>query len=150
MIEARVVPLVRKGVLHAVNVGAEDIADKTQLPIDPPALLSAFARSRESQSLFEFVGFVDEAEQADLLADLSRWPMLLEVLESQRDREVRRLQDLAVDSRIAPLEDLRLFDALIGSIQEKTGAPRKARDDEGSESVTRPAPEGKRRSRGDG
>lgn len=149
-IEARLVPLVRKGVLHVVKANAWDIDDRTELPIDPPALRSVFARSRESQALFEFVGFVDELEQADLLVDLSRWPMLLEVLESERDREVRRLQDLAVDSRIAPLEDLRLFDALINSIKEKTGAPPRARDAQDSESLAPPAPAHKRRSNGDG
>jgi hypothetical protein len=149
-IEARVVPLVRKGVWHAVKADIWDADDKTEPPIDSPSLLSAFASLEEARALFEFVGFVDEPEQADLLVDLSRWPILLAVLESERDREVRRLQDLAVDSRIAPLEDLRFFDALISAIQEQTGAPPRARGDKDAESLSRPAPARKRRSRGDG
>lgn len=150
-IEARLVRYVRKGVLHAVKAGAWDIDDGTGLPIDPPALRSVFVRSRESQSLFEFVGLVDDPEQADLVVDLSMWPILLEAIESQRDREVRRLQDMAVDSRMAPLEDLPALDALISSVREKTGAPAKARGDQDSESqARRPAPARKRRRSGDG
>jgi hypothetical protein len=127
-----------------------DTAVDPESTIDPPTLLSAFACFEEARSLFEFVGFVDEPEQEDLLVDLSQWPILLEVLESQRDSEVRRLQDLAVDSRMAQVKDLRLFDALISAIREKTGAVPRARGDEGSESLARPAPARKRRSRGDG
>jgi hypothetical protein len=154
-IEARLVRYLREGVHREVQAKNWDIADQLdtadpESTIDPPTLLSAFACFEEARSLFEFVGFVDEPEQADLLVDLSRWPILLEVLESQRDSEVRRLQDLAVDSRMEPLEDLRLFDALISAIREKTGAPAKARGDQDSESQARPAPAYKRRSRGDG
>jgi hypothetical protein len=155
-IEARLVRYLRKGTHRNVQENNWDIADQLETAvdpestIDPPTLHSAFERLDESRSLFEFVGFVDEPEQADLLIDLSRWPILLEVLESQRDREIRRFQDLAVDSRMAPLEDdLRLFDALINSIQEKTGVPPRARDDQRSEPLARPAPARKRRRRGD-
>jgi hypothetical protein len=154
-IEARLVRYLRKGAHRKVQAHNWDIADQLETAVDPettiepPTLLSAFACFEEARSLFEFVGFVDEPEQADLLVDLSRWPILLEVLESQRDREVRRLQDLAVDSRMAPLEDLRLFDALISAIREKTGALPRALGDQRSESQARPAPAHERRSRGD-
>jgi hypothetical protein len=153
-IEARLVRYLRKGAHREVQENNWDIADQLdtavdpQATIDPSTLLSAFACFDEARSLFEFVGFVDEPEQADLLVDLSRWPVLLEVLESQRGREVRRRQDLAVDSRIAPLEDLACLDALISFIREKTGAVPRSRGDQRSESQVRPAPAHKRRSCG--
>jgi hypothetical protein len=142
-IEARLVRYLHRGVHGAVKADNWDIADQLETAVDPeitihpPMLLPTFARFTESRSLFEFVGLVDEPEQADLLVDLSRWPILLE---SQRDREVRSLQDLAVDSHMAPLDDPPAFDALISSLREKTGAPEKARGDQDSESQARPAP----------
>lgn len=106
MIEARLVRYIRNGILHAVKAGAWDIDDGTELPTDPAALRSAFACFDELRSLFEVIGFVDEPEQADLLVDLFRWPIVLRVVESQRDWVVRRLQDLAVDSFMEGSESL--------------------------------------------
>jgi hypothetical protein len=146
-IEARLVRYVRKGAWHAVTTDIWEAGD--QMPVDPSPLDPVLSSFDKSRSLFEFVGFVDVPEQADLLVDLSTWPILLAVLESERDREVRRVQDLAVDRRKAPLEDLRALDALISSIREKTCAPPRALGDQDYESLG-PAPAGNRRSRGEG
>jgi hypothetical protein len=143
-IDAKLVRYLRKGVQREVQANNWDIGDQLETAvdpdttIDPPALLSAFASFDESRSLFEFVGFIDEPDQANLLVDLSRWPILLRVLESQRNWEVRRRQDVAVKNLMAPLEDLPALTALISAVQEKTGTPPRAQGDQRTESLQRP------------
>lgn len=135
-IEARLVRYLRQGVKHEINANAWDLQAQTETTIDPPTLCSVLACFDDSRSLFEFVGFVDETDQADLLVDLSRWPTLvLRVLKSQHDAEVRRLQDAAVGNFMLPLRDVPALGALISLIQEKTGSAPTARGDQRSESL---------------
>jgi hypothetical protein len=137
-IDGALVRYLREGVKRELDANICDLQAQLETTIDPPAFRSALACLDESRSLFEFVGFVEEADQASLTVDLSRWPRLvLRALESQHDAEVRRLQDAAAENFMLPLRDVPALGALVGAIREKTGVPPRLRDQRREDSVLR-------------
>jgi hypothetical protein len=151
-IEARLVRYVRKGAKEELDANLMDIQAQLDATIDPPTLHCLFACFDDSRALFEFAGFVDEPEQAELTVDLSRWPtLLLRVLESQHDAEVRRLEDAAAGNFMLPIRDVPALGALIDSIREKLGLPPRGRDQSRDQwALRRLARMRKRRRRGNG
>jgi hypothetical protein len=148
-VEAKLVRYLREGAKQELTANTWDLQAQLETTIDPPTLRSVLACFDASRSLFEFVGFVDERDPPDLVVDLSRWPQLvLRVLESQHDAEVRRLQDAAAGNFILPLRDVPALGALVSAIREKTGAPPRLRRDQSV--LRRLARMRKRGRRGDG
>jgi hypothetical protein len=130
-IEGRLVRYLREGVKQELNANVWDLQAQLETTIDPPTFRSVLACFDASRSLFEFVGFVDEPEPTDLMVDLSRWARLvLRVLESQHEAEVRRLQDAAAESFMLPPRDVPALGALVNAIRKKTGAPPRLRRDQ--------------------
>jgi hypothetical protein len=130
-IDGALVRYLREGVKRELDGNICDLQAQLETTIDPPTFRSVLACFDESRSLFEFVGFVEESDQASITVDLSRWPRLvLRALESQHDAEVRRLQDAAAENFMLPLRDVPALGALVSAIREKTGVPQRLRRDQ--------------------
>jgi hypothetical protein len=82
------------------------------------------AQFTDACALFDFIGLIDDPEQADVALDLGRWPLLvLRSFECERDREVRRLQDAVYEGFELPLRDIPALGTLVADIRAKVGAP---------------------------
>jgi hypothetical protein len=137
-IDSKLVRYLREGVKQEFTANIWDLQAQLETTIDPPTFRSILVCFDASRSLFEFVGFVEEPEPMDLVVDLARWPQLvLRVLESQHEKEVRRLQDAAVGNFMLPLRDIPALGALVSSIREKTGAPPRPRQPRRGVSIMR-------------
>jgi hypothetical protein len=153
MIDGTLVRYLREGVKREFDANIWDLQAQLETTIDPSTFRSALACFDESRSLFEFVGFVEEPDQASLTIDLSRWPRLvLRALESQHDAEVRRLQDAADANFMLAPRDVPALGALVTGIREKTGVPQRLRREQRREEsmLRRLARMRKRRRRGNG
>lgn len=152
-IDKTLVRYLRAGVKQELSANIWSLQAQLETTIDSPTFRSALACLDESRSLLEFVGFVEEAEQASLTIDLSRWPRLvLRVLESQYDAEVRRLQDAEAENFMLSPRDVPALGALVSAVREQTGVPpRLRREQRREESMRRRlARMRKRRQRGNG
>jgi hypothetical protein len=123
-IEGKLVRHLREGAKNELLANTWDLQEQLLSTVDPQTFRGIVACLKDSLSLFEFVGFVDADEPRDLIVDLSLWPRLvLRVLESRHDAEVRRLQDAAGSNFTLPLGDVPALGILVLEIQQKTGAP---------------------------
>jgi hypothetical protein len=130
-VEGRLVRYLRRGVKEELLSILWDFQVQLENTLDVQAVLAILACFDAARSLFEWAGFVDESEPADLILDLARWPgLVLRVFETQYTREVWRLQDAAAGDYVLPTRDVPALGCLVAEICQKTGArPRSRRDD---------------------